>query len=192
MIICVSPTGNFEIWETMPATYSTVEDWLAANPPKIDLQAELLQIQNHALEIISQHLRKQTIQTENFAPGELSLFARVGLFDKWVPGAKYAAKQRIAHEMVVYEVIQPVTSIASQPPNAAGMLAIYRPISVDAETGGTQSGAIDNPISFITGMDVSEGLYYFYNDKVYLAKANMTPCVWPPDSPGLWQWEVVT
>ena len=40
-------------------------------------------------------------------------------------------------------------------------------------------------------MNTEEGKYYSYEGKVYLCKADMTPCVWAPGSPGVWQWEEV-
>ena len=40
-------------------------------------------------------------------------------------------------------------------------------------------------------MDVSNGKYYTFESTLYLAKADMKPCVWNPGTPGLWQWEVV-
>ena len=72
-----------------------------------------------------------------------------------------------------------------QPPHGEGMLAVYRPI--DTAHTGTQ----EDPIPWVYGMDCTEGLYYSYNETVYLCKANMTPCVWAPGTAGLWQWEAV-
>ena len=40
-------------------------------------------------------------------------------------------------------------------------------------------------------VNVVEGLYYSYKGAVYLAKADMPNCVYPPDTAGLWQWEKV-
>lgn len=42
------------------------------------------------------------------------------------------------------------------------------------------------------GMDVYSWKYYFYNNHLYLAKSDMTACGWPPDTEGLWQWELVS
>ena len=41
-------------------------------------------------------------------------------------------------------------------------------------------------------VNVVSGLYYSYKGAVYLAKADMPNCVYPPDTAGLWQWEKVT
>ena len=62
---------------------------------------------------------------------------------------------------------------------------------VDAETGHEPDGSLENPFAYLSGMDVSTGKYYTFEGKLYLAKADMKPCVWPPNSPGLWQWSLV-
>lgn len=104
---------------------------------------------------------------------------------EWAAGQNYKAGDIVNRNGTAYRVVQDVLSLENQPPDADGMLAVYRPISL------TSSGTIDDPIPFENGMDVTSGTYYSYNGKVYLAKADMLPCVWPPDTPGLWQWEEV-
>lgn len=85
----------------------------------------------------------------------------------------------------LYRVVQDnTTPQAGQPPHGEGMLAVYRPIDVGS------TGGADDPIPWLYGMDCYEGKYYSYEGKTYLCKQNMTPCVWAPDTPGLWQWEV--
>ena len=85
----------------------------------------------------------------------------------------------------LYRVVQDnTTPQAGQPPHGEGMLAVYRPIDVGS------TGGADDPIPWLYGMDCYEGKYYSYKGKTYLCKQNMTPCVWAPDTPGLWQWEV--
>ena len=86
----------------------------------------------------------------------------------------------------LYRVVQPVTPQEHQAPHDEGMLAIYRPI--DQNHAGTQ----EDPIPFVYGMDTEQGKYYGYNGKVHLCNLTMTPCVWPPETPGLWQWSEVT
>lgn len=83
----------------------------------------------------------------------------------------------------LYRVVQQVTPQAHQRPDGEGMLAVYRPIDQ------SHAGTLEDPIPFIYGMDTTAGKYYSYGGKIYLCNADMTPCVWPPDSPGLWQWE---
>lgn len=105
-------------------------------------------------------------------------------FPIWQPDVTYEAEKRIQHDGILYRVVQGHTSQEHQPPGSEGMLAIYRPVVAEP------SGTIDDPIPFIYGMDCSNGLYYSYNGNLYLCKADMAPCVWPPDS-GIWQWELV-
>lgn len=141
--------------------------------------------------IVNAHMRSATLQTAAFSTAEFATLAAAHLFDSWQAGASYTAGQRIEHNGVVYEVVQAVTAQSPQPPDAAGMLAVYRPLSVDAETGEEPDGSRDNPYAFISGMDVHTGKYYTYDGKLWLAKADMLPCTWNPGTAGLWQWEEV-
>lgn len=77
-----------------------------------------------------------------------------------------------------------MTPQAHQAPHDEGMLAIYRPIDQ------THAGTLEDPIPFVYGMDTEEGKYYAYEGTTYLCRQTMTPCVWAPGTPGLWQWEV--
>ena len=104
----------------------------------------------------------------------------------WEANHHYEAGEIVNHEGQVYRVIQSVNSLEHQPPGAEGMLAIYRPLNTE------NSGTIDDPIPFVNGMDVYNGKYYSFNEKTYLAKADMLPCIWDPGTAGLWQWEEVT
>lgn len=73
-----------------------------------------------------------------------------------------------------------------KPPHGEGMLAVYRPIDKG------HAGTVDDPILWEYGMNCYEGKYYSHSGKTYLCKQNMTPCVWEPGTPGLWQWELVS
>jgi len=94
----------------------------------------------------------------------------------------------LMHNGQCYRQVQSgaVTPIESQPPGGDGMLAVYRPI--DRE----HAGALSDPIPWVSGMDCKEGKYYRYEDKTYLCKGDMIPCVWTPGTAGLWQWEAVS
>lgn len=105
---------------------------------------------------------------------------------EWAAGTHYEAGEIVNHEGQAYRVVQPVDSLEHQPPGAEGMLAIYRPLNTE------NTGTVDDPIPYVYGMDVYNGKYYSFNGKTYLAKSDMTPCVWDPGTPGLWQWEEVT
>ena len=103
---------------------------------------------------------------------------------EWTAGTHYEAGEIVNHEGQAYRVIQPVDSLEHQFPGAEGMLAVYRPIDPAA-------GTADDPKRFYYGMDVEQGKYYAWNNKLYLAKADMKPCTWEPGSEGVWQWEEV-
>ena len=95
----------------------------------------------------------------------------------------------LTHNGQVYRMVQPteITPQAHQPPGGEGMLAVYRPIDQE------HAGTLADPIPWVYGMDCYAGKYYSYNGKIYRVAegGTMSPCVWPPDTPGLWQWEVV-
>ena len=129
------------------------------------------------------------VQTGAFAAAEFATFAKAGLFTDWAAGQTYAKAYRLAHKGVVYEVMQEVTAIENQPPDATGMLAVYRPLSVAPETGEEPDGSREHPFAFLYGMDVTKDSYYTYEGKLWLAKADMPACVWTPGTAGLWQWE---
>ena len=101
----------------------------------------------------------------------------------WEKDTTYKAKEIVSYLGVPYRVVMDVTSLESQPPNAVGMLAVYRPLS-------TNAGTLEDPKPFIMGMDVVEGEYYSFDGKIYLAKLTMPACVYTPGTVGLWQWEL--
>lgn len=104
----------------------------------------------------------------------------------WAANHHYEAGEIVNHGGQSYRVIQSVDSLEHQPPGADGMLAIYRPLNPG------HAGTLEDPIPFVNGMDVYNGKYYSFNEKTYLAKADMLPCTWDPGTAGLWQWEEVT
>lgn len=142
--------------------------------------------------ILTAHMRAAILQTAAFTQAEFTTLAAASCFESWQAGTSYTAGQRIEHNGVVYEVMQDVTAIENQPPDTAGMLAVYRPLSVDPSTGEEPDGTKENPYAYIEGMDVHEGSYYSYEGELWLAKADMLPCIWAPGTEGLWQWEKVT
>lgn len=87
-----------------------------------------------------------------------------------------------------YEIIAPHTSNAVSYP-VETTFAYYRLVEL------THTGTIDDPIPYpeTAGIvvNVENGKYYSYKGKTYLAKADMPNCVYPPDTPSLWQWEEV-
>ena len=115
------------------------------------------------------------------------------LFPVWPDGVnenkQYIENQIIQYEGQLYRIAQPtVTPVENEKPGGEGMLAVYRPIDVE------HTGTLEDPIPFVSGMDCYEGKYYSYKEKVYKVAdgGTMKPCVWPPDTPDIWQWELVS
>ena len=102
-------------------------------------------------------------------------------------GREVSAGVCLVHNGQTYRVVQDVTPIESQPPDMDGMLAVYRPIERE------HAGTLADPIPWVSGMDCEERKYYSYGGKTYRVAegGTMKPCVWPPDTPDMWQWEVV-
>ena len=191
----VTPEQAAEAMGLAPGTWEEITDAEAAElqkPTADELEAQAaIEAAAESAAILTAKMQRQLVQAEDFTPAEFATLARAGLFPVWTAGESYVTGDRLVHEGVVYDVQQPVTAQGHQPPGSAGMLAIYRPISADPDTGDTPDGSRDNPYSFISGMDVSTGKYYTFEGKLYLAKADMKPCVWNPGTAGLWQWELV-
>ena len=191
MPVYYSPDGNAEMWDEKPDGYMTEDEWEKHNTPtEEELAAQALaEARAQSSTILMARMQADMVQTGAFAAAEFATFARAGLFADWAAGQTYAKGYRLAHEGIVYEVMQEVTAIENQPPDAAGMLAVYRPLSVDPETGDEPDGSREHPFAFLYGMDVKNGSYYSYDGKLWLAKADMPACVWTPGTEGLWQWE---
>lgn len=163
--------------------------------PYVPTDEEIVaQAKREADTVLAAKSRANMVQTMSFTSAEFSLLAKAELFPVWTAGETYPHGRRIQHEGIVYEVVSAdgVTAQEHQPPSAEGMLAVYRPLSTDPETGETPTGTQDDPIPYLDGMDVVKDKYYSYNGKLYKANLTMPACVWPPDTAGLWQWTEVT
>ena len=116
--------------------------------------AELAAAKREADAVLAAKSRVNMVQTMSFTSAEFSLLAKAELFPVWAAGETYPQGHRIQHEGIVYEVVSAggVTAQEHQPPSAEGMLAVYRPLSVDPETGTEPDGTQDNPYIFIYGM----------------------------------------
>ncbi len=114
------------------------------------------------------------------------------VFSVWPDGVntdgKYTKGQYITHNDQLYRIEQDVQPIESQPPDAEGMLAVYRPVDIEHE------GTLDDPIPWVYGMNCYAGKYYSYEGAVYMVAegGDMIPCTWPPDTPDMWQWVKVS
>lgn len=197
MLVFYSPEGNPEIWAQKPDGYMTPEEWDKAYPAPVPVPPTEEELAMQAITearaqsstILMARMQTDMVQTGAFAAAEFATFARAGLFTEWAAEQTYAKGYRLAHKGIVYEVMQEVTAIENQPPDAAGLLAVYRPLSVDPETGEEPDGSREHPYAFLYGMDVTKDSYYSYEGKLWLAKADMPTCVWTPGTEGLWQWE---
>lgn len=172
--------------ELKDGEYQRIWNRISLSPD--ELQAEAY---TQAVAMLSHMAARKQAQTEALSSSEFALLATAGLFEEWQPGTSYASGYRLVHNGIVYEVQQDVTSLENQPPSTEGMLAIYRPLSVDPETGEEPDGSMEHPFDFTYGMDVTNGSYYRYEGKLWLAKADMPACVWVPGTAGMWQWEEV-
>ncbi len=97
------------------------------------------------------------------------------------------AGEILQYNGLLYEIVTPHLSNAVSYP-VETTFAYYRLVEL------THAGTIDDPIPYPeeTGIavNVQEGQYYAYKGKVYLAKADMPDCIYPPGTPSMWQWEV--
>lgn len=113
------------------------------------------------------------------------------MFPAWqevLDAGKELPKGRIiTKDAVLYRVMAPVTPQSHQEPGGEGMLAVYRPIDQ------THAGTQEDPIPYVYGMDCLAGVYYSYHGHTYRVAdgGTMAPCIWPPDTAGMWQWELI-
>lgn len=192
-----------EIREEFKDLYKEIVEYAKLHPEKITQEneyetsseelerEEYFKNRKQANSLISAKVQNVILQTSTFSAAEFSIFAKAKMYEEWQAGRTYEQNFRLAYNGVVYEVVQRVTSIEGQYPGAEGMLAIYRPISIDSSAGEEPDGSKEKPFVFIYGMDVKKDMYYTYEDKLYLSKADMPACVWYPGTAGLWQWELV-
>lgn len=152
-------------------------------PQEVLDERELQTAQAQAQNIIDTRSRMAMVQTANFTAAEFQTLAKARYFEEWQAGQTYEAGYRIQYEGVVYEVIQDVTAQAHQTPATEGMLAIYRPLSLD-EGGEEHEGTLDDPIPWIYGMDTEKDKYYSYNGNIYRCVQAQKPSVWEPGAAG--------
>ena len=192
--------GEFaDEWAEINAYAEAHPDEVILEEPYVPTEEEIAEAEKQAAvsqanAVLEAKSRANLVQTASFTAAEFSLLVKAELFPVWTAGETYPQGRRIQHEGIVYEVVAAdgVTAEAHQPPNGEGLLAVYRPLSTDPETGETPTGTQDDPIPFTYGMDVVKDKYYSYNGKLYKANLTMPACVWPPDTAGLWQWTEVT
>lgn len=165
------------------------QSWIV--PQEVLDERELRAAQGKANNIIDQRSRMLIAQTATFSVAEYQTLAEAHYFEEWQAGQSYTAGYRIQYEGVVYEVIQDVTAQEHQTPATEGMLAIYRPLSLD-EGGGEHEGTLDDPIPWIYGMDTEKDKYYSYNGNIYRCVQAQSPSIWEPGAAGTTAiWEFV-
>lgn len=147
-------------------------------PDAAEIQA---QAEVEASAIITRAAKKQAAETAELTDSEIAIVGKAGYLDEWAPDMDYKTGKRLTFKDMVYILMQDVRSQAHQPPDAAGMLAIYRPASVDA-SGNEPDGTLDNPIPLIMGMDTIKDKHYLWQGQVYLALQDAKPCIWEPQT----------
>lgn len=120
-----------------------------------------------------------------YAPDNVAADQPLALYDVWKADTEYKQNKLLVCNGKLYRVAQNLISSAVYPPDAEGVLALYRPIDV------THAGTLDDPIPYVDGMDCDKDKYYSFEGNTYLCKADLKPCVWKPGTDGIWQWEAV-
>lgn len=135
----------------------------------------------------AQAIREQVETAARYVPEDKALSVP-SVFPSWdkalAEGAELPKGFILSLDGRLYITKQAVTPQAHQPPDGEGMLAVYRPIDQ------SHAGTKDDPVPWVYGMDCFGDKYYSYNGNTYLCKSDMLPCVWAPDTAGLWQWEL--
>lgn len=162
-------------------------------PPEVQERRDVAAAESQAAALLDKQQRIQAAQTMTFSAPEFRLLAKAKYFETWQPNTHYKQGKRLLWNGVVYEVRQEggVDSLENYPPDGEGLLAVYRPLSVDSETGESATGTIDDPIPFLYGMDVKGQKYYSYEGKVWFcnSETDIDNCVWYPGQPGVHFWK---
>ena len=123
----------------------------------------------------------------DYATDEVAAGLPVEIYDAWTPGEHYASGKLLQNGGKLYRVAQELDASDIYPPDAEGVLALYRPVEP------SHAGTIEDPIPWVYGMDCLAGQYYSYEGKLYKVAegGDMVPCTWAPGTEGVWQWEEV-
>ena len=164
-------------------------------PPEVQERRDIAEAESQAAALLDKQQRIQAAQTMTFSAPEFRLLAKAKYFDTWQPNTHYDKGKRLLWNGVVYEVRQEggVDSLENYPPDGEGLLAVYRPLSVDSETGESATGTIDDPIPWSYGIEIKQYKYYSHNGKIWYAKQPQNEALWEPGSQGTEAlWEEVT
>lgn len=196
-VLCSEPEASGIVFSGTPyqlAGRPEMGDVETVTVEEADAGAEL-QLVNHTVTAAARLSGQMEVAARRYVQAatdidDSSALSMPDLFKTWAEvlaaGTELTKDTIINDGGVLYRVVQPVTPQEHQPPHGEGMLAIYRPI--DTAHAGTQ----EDPVPFVYGMDTEQGKYYSFEGKTYLCNLTMTPCVWAPGTPGLWQWSEVT
>lgn len=125
--------------------------------------------------------------TDTITDEMILLSAEIVDYPEWEAGREYAKGDILKSNGFLFEVVAPHTSNDAYPVETT--FAYYR--HIDRAHAGTQDDPIPYPEAAGILVKVESGKYYGYKGAVYLAKADMPDCAYPPDTPGMWQWEKV-
>jgi hypothetical protein len=124
-------------------------------------------------------LRKQAADTSDDA----TLVEMQGLFPVWAVGTSYKAGGVTRHGANLYRVMQDHTAQAHQPPDAAGMLAVYAPIQQSAAPGQVLDWVYGE-----AGLAIGDKRRDPTDGKVYELLQHPGANVWEPHAaPSLWR-----
>ncbi len=141
--------------------------------------------ENFQMQIITDRATNLNLITDSqiLQAGELAAFP------EYQDAHEYKHKgEIITYNGRTYEVIAPHTSnLVAYPPETT--FAYYR--LIELKHTGTLADPIPYPKTPGILVNVKNGLYYSYKGSIYKAKLDMPNCVYPPDTPGMWQWEKV-
>lgn len=152
-----------------------------------DLQGLVADVEDFAAYVKGEYaIKAASYDAQRYIPDEVALEQPRAIVMEWVAGAEYRKDTKLYYKDTLYNVEQDLTSSESSPPDAEGVLALYRPIVPG------HAGTQDDPIPWIYGMDCVEGLYYLHNGTIYKALQSMAPCTWEPGAAGTETiWEAV-
>lgn len=152
-----------------------------------DLQGLVADVEDFAAYVKGEYaIKAASYDAQRYIPDEVALEQPRAIVMEWAAGAEYRKDTKLYYKDTLYNVEQDLTSSEAYPPDAEGVLALYRPIVPG------HAGTQDDPIPWIYGMDCAEGLYYLHNGTIYKARQSMVPCTWEPGAAGTETiWEAV-
>lgn len=152
-----------------------------------DLQGLVADVESFAAYIKGEHeIKTASYDAQRYIPDDVALEQPRAIVMEWAADTEYLKDTKLYYKDTLYNVAQDLTSSSVYPPDAEGVLALYRPIVPG------HKGTLDDPIPWVYGMDCTAGLYYSYNGATYKALQTMAPCTWEPGSAGTSAiWEAV-